>query len=929
MASEEKFLDYLKRVTADLRQTRRRLREVEEKAQEPVAIVGVGCRFPGAVDSPQGLWELVCGGVDAVSAFPADRGWDVERLYDPDPERAGASYTRHGGFLDDPALFDAAFFGISPREALAIDPQQRLLLETCWEAVEQAGINPRSLAGSDAGVFVGISHNHYAGGVGRGSPHLEGHLLTGTTASVASGRVAYTLGLQGPAVSVDTACSSSLVALHLACQALRRGECSLALAGGVMVMASPMLFVEFSRQGGLAPDGRCKAFSADADGTGWSEGAGMLLLERLSDAQRNGHAVLAVVRGSAVNQDGASNGLTAPNGPSQQRVIRQALANAGLAPAQVDVVEGHGTGTVLGDPIEIQALAAVYGQDRPEGRPLWVGSLKSNIGHAQAAAGVGGVIKMVEALRHGLLPATLHAEQPTPHVDWTDSGIALLAQARPWPDNGQPHRAGVSSFGISGPNAHVILEQAPAAGGQSADGGPPAGAGDPGLDAVDASGPGDGGVAVWVVSGRGQEALAAQAGRLANHVRAHPELNVADVGYSLATTRPLFEHRGMVVGQDRDGLLAGLDSLARGEPGPGVAQGMAKSGSRVALLFPGQGSQRPGMGRQLYEASPVFAEALDAVCAHLDGHLERPLRDVLFADAGSADAGLLDQTAFAQAGLFALEVALFRLVRHWGLTPDFLVGHSIGELAAAYVAGVWPLADACTLVSARGRLMQALPQTGAMVSVGASEDEVAALLTGLQRQVAIAAVNGPASTVISGDADAVLELAGLWQARGRRVKRLRVSHAFHSPCIDGMLAEFGRVAEELSFNPPAVPVVSNLTGQPAAVEDICSPAYWVRHARSTVRFSDGLRWLGGQGVTAFLELGPDGKLCALGQECLDDQTDQTGAQVGGAGAVFAPALREGQSEIQSLTEAVAQLSVRGVGVDWAVVCGGRGRRVDL
>ncbi len=933
MANDEKFLDYLKRVTADLRQTRRRLREIEEKEQEPVAIVGVGCRFPGGVDSAQGLWELVAAGGDAISTFPTDRGWDVDRLYDPDPERVGTSSTRHGGFLDDAAGFDAGFFNISPREALAIDPQQRLLLQTCWEAVERAEIDPSSLRDSDTGVFVGVAYNDYAGGVGGGSQEVEGHLLTGTTASVASGRVAYTFGLQGPAVSIDTACSSSLVALHLACQALRRGECSLALAGGVMVMASPMLFVEFSRQGGLAPDGRCKAFSADADGTGWSEGVGMLLLERLSDAQRHGHAVLAVVRGSAVNQDGASNGLTAPNGPSQQRVIHQALAHAGLAPAQVDVVEAHGTGTVLGDPIEIQALAAVYGQDRPEGRPLWVGSLKSNIGHAQAAAGVGGVIKMVEALRHGRLPATLHAGQPTPHIDWTDSGIALLAQARPWPDTGQPHRAGVSSFGISGTNAHVILEQAPAADGQSADGGPPAGAGDPGLDAVDASEPGDGGVAVWVVSGRGQEALAAQAGRLANHVRAHPELNVAHVGYSLATTRSLFEHRGVVVGQDRDGLLAGLGSLARGEPGPGVARGVAKSGGksegRVALLFPGQGSQRPEMGRQLYEASPVFAEAMDAVCAHLDGHLERPVRDVLFADAGSADAGLLDQTLFAQAGLFALEVALFRLVQHWGLTPDFLVGHSIGELAAAYVAGVWTLADACALVAARGRLMQALPQTGAMVSVGASEDEVAALLTGLQRQVAIAAVNGPASTVISGDADAVLELAGLWEARGRRVKRLRVSHAFHSPCIDGMLAEFGRVAEELSFNPPAVPIVSNLTGQPAAVEDLCSPAYWVRHARSTVRFSDSLRWLGGRGVTAFLELGPGGKLCALGQECLDDQTDQTEAQAGGAGAVFAPALREGQSEVQSLTEAVARLSVRGVGVDWAVVCGGRGRRVEL
>ncbi|MFF9649536.1 type I polyketide synthase [Streptomyces sp. NPDC014622] len=901
---------------------------------DPVVIVGMACRCPGDVTSPEELWRLVADGRDAIGPFPTDRGWDTRALYDPDPGRPGRTYVREGGFLSGADRFDPGFFGISPREALAMDPQHRLLLEVAWEAFEHAGLVPGTLRGSATGVYVGLMYSDYARHLTRTPEHVEGYLGLGNAGSVASGRIAYTFGLEGPALTVDTACSSSLVALHLAAQALRRGECAFALAGGATVMSGPSSFVEFSRQRALAPDGRCKAFGASADGTGWAEGAGMLLLSRLSEARRAGLPVLAVVRGSAVNQDGASNGLTAPHGPAQQRVIRQALADAGLTPGDIDAVEAHGTGTRLGDVIEAEAFFATYGSHARQ-RPLRLGSVKSNIGHTQAAAGVAGVIKMVQAMRHGVLPRTLHADEPSPRIDWSTGRIALLTRAVEWPAAERPRRAGVSSFGISGTNAHVVLEEAPDCGEAAA---PDAGAA---LEGAARPGP----VAVaFPVSARNAPGLRAQARRLYDHVAAAPDASLVDIGHSLATMRAVFEHRAVVVARDRAELLGSLRAVAENTEGgdrPGTHMGTSRHHGPVALLFTGQGSQRVGMGRELYESRelhPAFAGALDECCALFDTLLPVPLRDVVFAGPGTERGALLRTTRFAQPALFALETALFRQFEAWGVRPGLVAGHSVGEVTAAHVAGVLSLADACTLVAARGRLMDALPPGGAMAAVAAGADEVATHLAGTGCAVEIAAINGPASVVVSGDEDAVREVAAHFRERGRSVTPLRVGHAFHSARMEPVLADFADVVRRLSFAAPRLPLITAVAGRAATDEELCTPEFWVDHVRRPVRFADSVAHLGERGAAHYVELGPDGVLTGLVRDCLASfgpapaDPDPGGAGGGGRGPapLVLPTLRGARPEADALLGTLAALHAHGVPVDWRAVLAGRGgRRVAL
>jgi mycoketide-CoA synthase len=875
------------------------------EADEPVAVVGMACRFPGGVDSAAALWDLVASGTEAVGAFPADRGWNLADLFDPDPDAVGKTYTRAGGFLAEVAGFDAEFFGISAREAQTMDPQQRLLLEVCWEALETARIDPAALVRSETGVFVGAWSQQYGAG---GSDGVEGYALTGLSTSVASGRVAYALGLQGPAITVDTACSSSLVATHLACQSLRNGESALALAGGVTVMATPAVFTEFARQRGLAADGRCKAFSANADGTGWGEGAAVLVLERLSDAHSNNHPVLAVIAGSAINQDGASNGLTAPNGPAQQRVITQAVANAGIGFDQVDVVEAHGTGTTLGDPIEAGALIATYGAARRAERPLWLGSIKSNIGHTQAAAGVAGMIKMIAALNHDSLPPTLNVDRPSPHIDWSAGTVRLLTEPVPWPVTDHPRTAAVSSFGISGTNAHLILQQAPTPPEEPAYAQAPTGHTQDGVEF---------GLLMWPVSARTPAALSAQADRLHHHLVSHPDLDLTEVAYSLGCTRAHHSHRAVITApvataDPRQDLLDALDALRTGQPHPQLTQHhyLAHLRGKTVFVLPGQGAQYPGMGLDLYRKHRSFARTLDNICEALDAHLEVPLREIIFAEPGSAVGELIHQTSYAQPALFAMGAAMHALFVEAGITPDYLLGHSIGELTAAYIAGVFSLADAAVLVTARGRLMQACPP-GAMIAIQANEPEVEALLED-HPTIAIAAVNGPTSVVVSGDPDELEPIRDHCAARGLRATSLSVSHAFHSSLMDPALPEFEAIAAGLTLASPRVPILSNLTGQIATSEQLASSRYWTRHLREPVRFYDSVAGLLGRGEHVFVELSPHPVLAPAITDTLVQATDR-------AQSAVIITLHRDRADQDSLASALAALHNHGHSPSWSAL----------
>ncbi|MQY20186.1 type I polyketide synthase [Nocardia macrotermitis] len=894
VSGEDKLRAYLKRVTAELQQTRRQLAQVTARADEPIAIVSMACRYPGGVREPEQLWDLVATGADAVGAFPGNRGWPAG-LHDADPDAAGRSLTDQGGFLYDADRFDAGFFNIGNREAVATDPQQRLMLELSWELFERANIVPESLRGSGTGVFTGVMYYDYGTQLPTGSPQ-DGYRVIGSAASVVSGRIAYHLGLTGPAVTVDTACSSSLVAIAQAAAALRRGEVELALAGGVTVMSTPTTFIDFSRQRALSPDGRCRSFSAAADGTGWAEGAGLLLLERESDARRNGHHIHALIRSCAINQDGASSQLTAPNGPAQERVIGAALAGAGLRPADIDVIEAHGTGTVLGDPIEIGALARAYGAGRAADDPIHVGSLKSNIGHSQAAAGVGAVIKMTMAMAHERMPKSLYGDDPTPHIDWDEIPLRLLAEERPWPRGDRPRRAGISSFGISGTNAHLILEQ-------------------PADEAPVAAETGRAGAApyVWVLSARTDRALVAQADRLSQRLRAEPTLEPDALARTLALGRTAFEHRAAIVGDTVADLLSGLGTLASGTPGAGTHVGQARHHT-VTFLCSGQGSQFPRMGYELRERFPVFRVVFDRICETVDelltGVATHSLREALEGATDDDDRLLLDRTLYTQPCLFAVEVALAALLRSWDIVPDRVIGHSIGELAAAQIAGVLSLDDACRLVAERARLMQEIDTAGAMIAIEATAAEVRAELERTALPVDIAAVNAPRSVVISGSPDATEALADGFRQRRRRTKRLNTSHAFHSAQMDGLLAEFEAVAARLTYRPAAVPIVT--TGGAVDAGALLDAAYWTRQIREPVLFAPAIEFACAAGENAFLEIGPGGVLSALAAETVAAAEPAAVRPE----PVVITTLRPDVRADESIAAAVARLHVVGLTPNW-------------
>ena len=874
---------------------------------EPIAVVGMACRFPGGVDSAAALWDLVASGTDVVGGFPGDRGWDLADLFDPDPDAVGKTYTRTGGFLAGAAEFDAEFFGISAREAQTMDPQQRLLLEVCWEALETARIDPATLERSETGVFVGAWSQAYGGG---GSDSAEGYALTGLSTSVASGRVSYALGLQGPAITVDTACSSSLVATHLACQSLRSGESALALAGGVTVMTTPSVFTEFARQRGLAADGRCKAFSANADGTGWGEGAAVLVLERLSDAHRNNHPVLAVIAGSAINQDGASNGLTAPNGPAQQRVITQAVANAGIGFDQVDVVEAHGTGTTLGDPIEVGALIATYGAARGAEHPLWLGSIKSNIGHTQAAAGVAGMIKMIEALNHDSLPPTLNVDRPSPHIDWSAGTVRLLTEPVPWPVTDHPRTAAVSSFGISGTNAHLILQQAPAAPAGPADGQPPAGQTDDGVEF---------GLPMWPVSARTPAALCAQADRLHQHLVCHPDLDLIDVAYSLGCTRTHHSYRAVITApvgaaDPRVGLLDALDALRSGQPHPQLTRHhyLAHLRGKTVFVLPGQGGQYPGMGRELYEHHRVFADMVDDCDEALRPLTGWSVREVLCEDPA---APALDRVDVVQPVLFTMMVSLAEVLSSYGIVPDAVIGHSQGEIAAACIAGVLSLPEAARVVALRSQALSALRGSGGMASVLLDAEQLHPLLRPWSEALSIAAINGPSHTIVSGDPAALEQFTAACDRDGIHIRPIAVDYASHSaqvePARERLLAELA----DLKPAPARIPLYSTV-GEALSADPFDTTTmdadYWYRNLREPVRFHDRVVELLAAGECTFVELSPHPVLAPAITDALAQASGRTQSAV-------IPTLHRDRPDQDSLATALAQLHNHGHSPSWSAL----------
>lgn len=887
---------------------------------DPIAIVSMDCRYPGGISSADDLWRAVSDGLDLTSDFPTNRDWDIDALYDPDPDKAGTCVTRRGGFLHDMADFDAEFFGMSPREAIATDPQQRLLLETTHSLIERAGIAPSSLRGTSTGVFIGMIYADYASrfdhGNGAGHEH-EAHLDIGSSPSVAAGRISYTFDFKGPSMAIDAACSSSLSAIHLAVASLQAGESTLAIAGGATIMSTPRQFIAFSRQRGLSADGRCRPYSADANGTGWSEGVGLVLLERLSDARRNGHIVHSIIRGSAVNSDGSSFGLVVPSGQAQQEVIKQTLRRAALSPADVDVLDGHGTATKLGDPIEMRAVLEVYG-DNARSTPLLVGSVKSNIGHTQAAAGIASVIKMVKSMEHGIAPASLNVSQPTPHVDWKSGVLELLTEAKKWPSapNGRPRRAAVSSFGISGTNAHIILEhvdfnkhdQEDCVREQSAI------------------------VYPWILSGADRKALQAQARRMATLCKTKDAL---DVAFSLAVTRSPLSHRAAVTATSDDDLHEALMALAAGRPHLSVSTGMAKptrggrsqSQSRLIFLFSGQGSQRIGMGQKLCNRFPQFDAAFREVCRELDQRLDRPLSEVIdssFEANPSNGMRLLDRADFAQAAVFAFEVAMYRLLESFGIRPDYVAGHSLGEIAAAHAAGYLSLADAAMLVTARGSSMAGLPEGGAMASISATEKEVNGVIRymNLEATTAVAAINTPDSVVVSGPTESALSIKGLFAAQGRSTTQLRVSYAFHSPMmaptLDSLRAAISHISPLQNSGSPKIQLVSTLTGKLVEASELTAE-HWIQHIISPVRFADALHTLSTDaGVTTFVEIGPSAPLSSYVPNAIATS-------------------RSKENEVDVLLKSLGQLWVRGIqpsagtsGHDWKPVFDGSGaRKIDL